>query len=401
MPSHTISARSQRLSPFHLLKRLNFKKTTSRQSKTAVATLSPTNRASPIKAYATTYPIIRAPIEAPSSPSFCSAQQATIENTTAWSISTPPLSFVPSLSSLYESDNEEIEPKTRPEFAGDYLVGTHHVDVDEGEESRDSYLGDTRSCEAYTGDDLFDWLEAHMFISMEPTSILDGSEDSSERSRVDSPFCFDVQEVEDSDLAMVISVQDEEALLVQDLEFEDMTSIPPFRFNEVTPPVVLVSKPLRAPIAFHDTIITTSTLFAWTLSSIYDFASYVQQAPSRLYRSTKNAYEAVHELVCSVITYLYLLSWIFTSVKKVFETPPAPVQAPVKSLDEFFVRIVKSLLKRAFGGFVNFWVFLLIGRQLGITLWILLPFCSFIGLVPLIDLVPGGKGSRPILQWDP
>ncbi|KAG8844768.1 hypothetical protein FRB96_002829 [Tulasnella sp. 330] len=229
---------------------------------------------------------------------------------------------------LYESEDEEVA-KISSDSAEDYFVGTHHIDVTVGEGYYDSRLGDTGFCE-------LSWLEAYTFNPMELVSTL----------------AMRLRRLVDSNVAGV-------ALVVQGLDPEDMVSILPSHFNEVAPPVVIMSKPLRATTAFHDTTIITFTLFAAILSSIRDFASYVQQAPLCLYCTTKNPYDATQEAVWSVITYLYLLLWIFAT-PKVSETPPASMQVPVKSLDEFFVRAVKSLLKRAFGGFVKSWVFLLI-----------------------------------------
>ncbi|KAG8870717.1 hypothetical protein FRB97_009433 [Tulasnella sp. 331] len=245
------------------------------------------------------------------------------------------MSFVPSSAhngrlsaQLYESEDEEVA-KISSDSAEDYFVGTHHIDVTVGEGYYDSRLGDTGFCE-------LSWLEAYTFNPMELVSTL----------------AMRLRRLVDSNVAGV-------ALVVQGLDPEDMVSILPSHFNEVAPPVVIMSKPLRATTAFHDTTIITFTLFAAILSSIRDFASYVQQAPLCLYCTTKNPYDATQEAVWSVITYLYLLLWIFAT-PKVSETPPASMQVPVKSLDEFFVRAVKSLLKRAFGGFVKSWVFLLI-----------------------------------------
>ncbi|KAG8883436.1 hypothetical protein FRB98_003132 [Tulasnella sp. 332] len=254
------------------------------------------------------------------------------------------MSFVPSSAhngrlsaQLYESEDEEVA-KISSDSAEDYFVGTHHIDVTVGEGYYDSRLGDTGFCE-------LSWLEAYTFNPMELVSTLASKQQIRSRLRT---LTF-----------RHTPIHDEKALVVQGLDPEDMVSILPSHFNEVAPPVVIMSKPLRATTAFHDTTIITFTLFAAILSSIRDFASYVQQAPLCLYCTTKNPYDATQEAVWSVITYLYLLLWIFAT-PKVSETPPASMQVPVKSLDEFFVRAVKSLLKRAFGGFVKSWVFLLI-----------------------------------------
>ncbi|KAG8844910.1 hypothetical protein FRB96_002799 [Tulasnella sp. 330] len=400
-----MSTRSQRVSPRRLLKLLSFNKTTSHLSTTSSVAL--TSDISAIKPKQAPSAIVQAPTEP--LPSF-RAQLDVAEDSAACNIATPPLVFraVSQLGgsiSLSETDDEEDCITTPSESKNDCFDGELDVVADEGHYY--SYLDCPGFCSQYTGDEIFAWLEAHTFVPVESASMTSSLSQSGcshlEADVVDGyPYQVDVNRgVVAGEVSQVTIVYDEVALDIQETEADHVgfDLVPIFKETHAPAPVAMVPDSRQDVNAPRSSVVAPFTILSTFLSSIYGFGIYIYESPMRLYRSTRKAYEAAGEVLCSIIVYLYIFSRIFNDLKHVFEVPPAPAPVPVKSLDEFFIRIVKSLLKRATGGIVNFWVFLLIGRQLGVTMWILLPFCSFAGLVPLMDLVPTGSGS--ILKWNP
>lgn len=133
------------------------------------------------------------------------------------------------------------------------------------------------------------------------------------------------------------------------------------------------------------------------VASLQSAAQFVAALPTRVCQRTITIYHNFHDMVCSVIVYLHILSRLFQAVKRYTEDKPRPqpkpkvvVRTPPKGFSppNFVALVIITIFKRALQGFIAFLVILTCGMRMGFSFWIMFPCAFLIGMCPLFELMP-------------
>ncbi|KAG8997617.1 hypothetical protein FRB94_007578 [Tulasnella sp. JGI-2019a] len=328
-------------------------------------------------------------------------QPEALKDPTTWTISTPQLSFTPSLGSVYESDDEGSGLQTPSESGSEHLDAKVLSVGSVGEDDASLILVIPQPAAAQSDQDgsgkVIEWLRAEEFCANSPVmTSLDGhSHDVHEAGLLYgySPSIDEEEEITALDIDDLIAHHDKAAPAKSNsLESHSSPAFEGIYFSIV---VAVVSSYSWAAGNSRDTIVATCTNIGAILSAIRVFGAQLIVAPVRLYHGAKATYQNAVDTICSVITYIYIILCVVDKgLKFLLDIDPTPVPR-VKNTTEFVHSLWLLFFKACFKGIACFWVWMFIGiRIVGLQWWIILPFAFVIGWMPFIQLIPGWEETK-------